>query len=191
MKDQFGSQGGWKNKPILECKSIQDLKFLSDGKQYRVWNKKFKNALEQARPKSREVITWLETVKEKAVIETKKEDLDDTMAGCIMSIAELEGGTKESIREKMNILKDLNRDLWALLQAKAKGEALQKASAVKDGEGLWSYVKMHRWFMSTTDLGKTNQRIDIMKPQQCKHDWEVAEAVQKWEEKSDHQRRGW
>ncbi len=58
-----------------------------------------------------------------------------------------------------------------------------KASAVKDGEGLWSYVKMHQWFMSTTDLGKTNQRIDIMRPPQCKHDWEVAEAVEKWEEK--------
>ena len=52
-KDQFGSQGGWMNKPILECKSIQDLKFISDAKGYRLWSKQFKNALEQARPKSK------------------------------------------------------------------------------------------------------------------------------------------
>ena len=78
---------------------------------------------------------------------------------------------------------ELNRDQWAVLQAKAEGEALLKASAVKDGEGLWAYVKMHQWFISTTDLGKTNQRVDIMRPPQCKHDWEVAEAVERWEEK--------
>ena len=44
--------------------------------------------------------------------------------------------------------------LWAVLQAKAEGEALQKDSAVKDGEGLWACIKMHQWFMKTTDLGK-------------------------------------
>ena len=148
--------------------------------------------MEQARPKSREIITWLETIKEKRVIETKKDDLDETMGACILTIAELDGGTEEGVREKVTILKDLNRDLWAILQAKAEGEALLKASAVKDGEGLWSYVKMHQWFMSTTDLGKTNQRIDIMRPLQCKHDWEVAEAVEKWEENiSDHQGGRW
>ena len=88
-------------------------------------------------------------------MDTKGDDLDDAMAACIITIVQLDGGTDESIRDKCNILKDLNRDLWAILQAKAEGEALLKASAVKDGEGLWSYVKMHQWFMSTTDLGKT------------------------------------
>ena len=100
LKDQFGSQGGWKNKPILECRAIQDLKALIDGKGYRIWNKKFKNALEQARPKSREVITWLETIKEKRIIETKGDDLDDTMGACIMTIAESETWKQKDIRGK-------------------------------------------------------------------------------------------
>ena len=68
MKEQLEAKGGWRNKPILECKAIQDLKVVVDGKAYRMWNKKFKNALEQARPKSREVITWLETIKEKRIM---------------------------------------------------------------------------------------------------------------------------
>ena len=80
--------------------------------------------------------------------------MDDTTAACIMTIAELDGGTEVGVREKVTILKDLTRDLWAILQAKAEGEALLKDSAVKDGEGLWSYVKMHQWFMSTTDWGR-------------------------------------
>ena len=71
-------------------------------------------------------------------METKGDALDDTMAACIMTIAQLDGGTEEQSCERCNILKDLNRDLWAILQAKAEGEALLKASAVKDGEGLWS-----------------------------------------------------
>ena len=140
----------------MECKAILDLKPINDAKGYRVWNKKFKNAFDQARPRSREVINWLESVREKKVIEAKGEDLDETMASCIITIAQLDGGTEAVIQERCSLLKDLNRDLWAVLQAKAEGEALQKASVVKDGEGLWAFVKMHQWFMKTTDLGKTN-----------------------------------
>ena len=88
MKDQFGTRGGWTNKQILECNSILDLKFINDAKGYRVWNKKLKNALEQARPKSRDVVTWLETIKARKVIETKGDDLDETMASCVITIAQ-------------------------------------------------------------------------------------------------------
>ena len=115
LKEQFEAKSGWGNKPILECKAIQDLKAVIDGKAYRVWNRKFKNAFEQARPKSREAIEWLETVKEQKVMDKKGEDLDDTMAACIITIAQLDGGTEESIQLKCSILKDLNRDLWACL----------------------------------------------------------------------------
>ena len=43
LKEQSGSHGGWKNKPILECKSIENLKAVIDGKGYRIWNRKFRN----------------------------------------------------------------------------------------------------------------------------------------------------
>ena len=41
---------------------------------------------------------------------------------------------------------------------------------------------MHQWYVRTTELGKTNRRIELRKPDQCKHEWEIAEAVEKWEE---------
>ena len=80
-------------------------------------------------------------------------------------------------------MKKLNRELWAVLEAKAEGEALSKINSGTQGEGLFAFVRMHGWFNKTTDLGKTNRRIDVMKPAQCKHAWEVAAAVETWEEK--------
>ena len=115
----------------MECKAILDLKPINDAKGYRVWNNKLKNAFDQARPRSREVINWLESVREKKVIEAKGEDLDETMASSIITIAQLDGDTEAVIQERCSLLKDLSRDLWAVLQAKAEGEALQKASAVE------------------------------------------------------------
>ena len=76
VKAQITNQrGNWMGKPILEFKAILDLKPINDAKGYRVWNKKFKNAFDQARPRSWEVINWLESVREKKVIEAKGEDL--------------------------------------------------------------------------------------------------------------------
>ena len=50
--------------PILESKSVQNLGSVSDSKSYRDWNRKLKNCIEQIRPKSRAVMTYLEQIKE-------------------------------------------------------------------------------------------------------------------------------
>ena len=52
---------------ILESKAIQSLDTWSDGKPYRSWNQKLKNALDQARPGYRDLITLLESITEKEV----------------------------------------------------------------------------------------------------------------------------
>ena len=44
------SKGPNKNKEILESKAVQNLGKLSGPKEYRYWNQRFKNALDQARP---------------------------------------------------------------------------------------------------------------------------------------------
>ena len=46
-----------------------------------------------------------------------------------------------------------------------------------------AYVRLHQWFNRTTELGKTNRIIDIMRPDACKHDYEIANAIEKWEER--------
>ena len=82
-------------------------------------------------------------------------------------------------------LTTLNRELWAVLKAKAKykSDADDKVKSVKQGEGLWAYVRVHGWFNQTTEQGMINRRMGIMNPDPVKNDWELSTAIQKWEEK--------
>ena len=77
----------------------------------------------------------------------------------------------------------MNRDLWAVLVGKCETEALQKVNSASQGEGLWAYIRVHQWYNKTTELGRTNRLIGIMRPDACKHEYEIAGAVEKWEEK--------
>ena len=165
-------------KGILESKAIWGIKPVDEAKHYRAWNKKFKNAIDQAKPGARDAIIFLETIPDKEVFDGM---VDATPLEIILDIYDKKGN--EKLEGGGTFLKELNRDLWAVLQDKAEGEALEKINAVKDGEGLWAYIYMHNWFHKTTDLGMTNRRIEIMKPERCKAEWEVAGAVERWEEK--------
>ena len=69
-----------------------------------------------------------------------------------------------------------------MLLEKTDGEAYDKVNSVIHGDGLWAFVKLHAWFSRTTEAGITNRLIAIMKPEQCKKEFEVAAAVEKWEE---------
>ena len=51
------------------------------------------------------------------------------------------------------------------------------------GEGLRGFIRLHQWFNKTTELGKTNRIIDVMRPDACKREHEIASAVERWEER--------
>ena len=59
----------WHRMPILESKSLMDIGQVQDGKTYRVFNRKMKNALDQVRPNTRSALEHLETITEQAVNE--------------------------------------------------------------------------------------------------------------------------
>ena len=81
-------------------------------------------------------------------------------------------------------LTELSRDLWSILLSKCEGEAWMKINSVRDGEGLWAYIKLHQWFTKTTLQGHvTKNRLRIMQPVAAKHDHDIAGAVEKWEER--------
>ena len=53
---------------ILESKAVQNLGTLTGPKEYRYWNQRLKNALDQARPEhGRRLITYLDTLTENMV----------------------------------------------------------------------------------------------------------------------------
>ena len=66
---------------------------------------------------------------------------------------------------------------------KAEGEAYDRVKNAGQGEGLWAYVRMYRWFSRTSGLGLNQRRRALLQPAQCKHDWEVPAIVEKWEER--------
>ena len=72
--------------------------------------------------------------------------------------------------------------MWIILVQKIEKEAYEKANSAEAGEGLFAFVRINDWFSRTTELGKTNRVIALMKPAQCKQEWEVATAVERWEE---------
>lgn len=76
----------------------------------------------------------------------------------------------------------MNRDLWAILSDKASGEALDKIKSVPHLEGLWAYVKVHHWFCKTSEQGRINRRIALMNPATGKHEYEIASAIESWED---------
>ena len=64
---------------------------------------------------------------------------------------------------------------------KGEGEAWVKIISVRDGEGLWAYIKLHQRFTKTTLQGQTNNRWRIRRHIAPAHDYEVAGAVERWE----------
>ena len=84
---------------------------------------------------------------------------------------------KTTIIDKMKIkahdedrIRELDRDLWAILQEKTAGEAQDKINGAMHGDGLWAYIKAHQWFIKTSEQGRTNRLTEMMKPHPCKHD---------------------
>ena len=82
-------------------------------------------------------------------------------------------------------LEDINRDLWAVLNGKSttKSDADDKIKGVAQGDRYWAYLRVHKWFSQTTEKGMINRRTNIMNPDPIKHDWEVAGAIERWEER--------
>ena len=62
-----GSDNRWHKMPIPESKSMIDIGMLEDGKSYRAFNRKMKNAMDQIRPLAREALEILETFTESMV----------------------------------------------------------------------------------------------------------------------------
>ena len=127
--------------PILESKSVQNLGNISDSKSYRDWNRKLKNCIEQVRPKSRQVLAYLEQIKESEVLDYAKHHINPTIFGNIYDLycARYQSGAPDI----EPYVEEMNRDLWAILSDEASGEALDKIKSIPQGEGPWAYVKVH------------------------------------------------
>ena len=137
------TQSSGYHKPVLESKAMQEVAKVADAKQYRAWNKKMKNALEQSRTKSRRVLEMIEKMTEEEVTEELNLGGHPSMKDAIKGVAKIEyPGHDDEIDQKFD---ELDRDMWAVLCAKTEGEAEEKVDACNQGEGLWAYMRLHKW----------------------------------------------
>ena len=177
-----GSKGGFK-KEILESRAIQSLGNLSGAKEYRQWNQRFKNALDQARPKyGRQLLNIIESVTERTIEQQRELSEENSVTRLIAEIImekvdDSEGDSK--IDE--DVVAAFDRELWAVLVDKCEGEAIHKVNSAEQGEGMWAYIRAYQWFNTTTELVKMSRIIDIMRPEACKYEHEIAAAVEKRE----------
>ena len=151
----------WKS--VVESKAIQELGAVVDSKQYRNWNKKMKNALEQIRPNARHALDVIEKLSEEDVISIKQLGNFDNYKDSIIATVEQKHGNNDI----SDVLSTLNVDTWALLSAKAAGEAEEKLESCNQGEGIWAYLRIHLWFTRTTDQAPSMRRAIIMMPTKC------------------------
>jgi len=172
MSDKKQS-GDFHRKPILESNAVGDVDRLTDAKSYRPFNRKLKNAMEQTRPYARKAMEMLETITEQEITDSSLRDPKLTIKDTIIDVYLAKHITKYPDLEES--LEEFNRDIWSVLDAKSEGEALGKLKSVQQGEGLMAFVRFHQ--------GWNQRRSAIMHPGQCKHEHEIASAIEEWEEK--------
>ena len=83
------------SKSVLESKAIQEIGTVVDAKQYRQWNKKMKNAIDQIRQNSRNVLDCVEKLTEDEINEAIKQGNFDSRRDAIINmISNKRGGIK-------------------------------------------------------------------------------------------------
>ena len=126
----------------------------------------------------------VEKLTEEKIIEPHSNDDYQSYGEAIIDKMLEKSSVAPSERDKWSaIASELNRDMWAILCAKAEAEAEEKMDGCNQGEGLWAYLRIHLWFTRTTAQGSSLRRAGITNPPRCKHEHEISAAIEKWEER--------
>ena len=170
-----GKGGGrWgTNKSAMEHKAVMNLKTQgNDRAGYRMWHEKLVNAFAQVNGQYR------------GILERVAKEIDK---GTDMSI--MQGNADwESWVSMVDIASDkvdmskLNEDMYSVLMDKSEGDAWLRVKSVNSGHGMEAFVKVYKWFMSTSGQGLSERARAIMAPTPPKSEGDMAEAVDKWNE---------
>ena len=80
----------------------------------------------------------------------------------------------------------MKRDLYSILIEKTSGEALKKVEAStnsgEDKDGIEAFRVLYQWYTDTSDLAVSELRKAAMTPNGPKHDEDVVEYIEKWQE---------
>lgn len=164
------------SKAILEYRSIQEIKEIADERGgWRDWTEKFKNAFNQARHGGRDIINWME----KVVIDSNTKENSEGIAALFQETCSREEYEEQRFEIDYDTACD---DLFAVMIAKTKGEALKRVREATEGDGLVAYCKVHKWMTEMSMMGIVERTRKLMTPRAAKSDEEIADTIEKWEE---------
>ena len=148
------SSGDRGKKIITEYKIIGAQKQLSnDKKEYRQWQEKMKNAMEQVSPDVREVMERIETTVWGKAEEREWLEKEDSVR-IIAKVSEARW-------------KEIKRDLYGVLMDKTEGEANMLVKNERR-DGLMSYMKINKWYTEQSGKGLTDRKRAVMRPEKVK-----------------------
>ena len=104
-----------------------------------------------------------------------------TKKGATIALVKSKYGGNEQDTEA--VFEKLSRDLWCILSANAESEAEGKMEGCYPGQGMWAYLRLHRWFTRTTAQGRSVRRAGIMNPTRCKHEHKISAAIERCDER--------
>ena len=154
-------------KPLSESKCVGNLKSLgSDKAEFKSWNDKLINAIAQTLGTEwRKFMRHLNRALDQDRKVLAKEELDR-----IGGAAEVDLGRASS------------ENLFYVLVEKTDGDAALRVNSGEPGEGLEAYMRVYLWFAGTTGLALTENTRMLMHPTPVKHEYEIADALEKWSE---------
>ena len=147
------------SKPWLEYKAVTQLKeFSGDRRLYKEWNSKLLNALSSTRRGTRELLRWVQTLREPGHAKLGYSNLGLAMP-----------------------YEDIAEDLWAVLSDRLCGDALDKLNSAPNGDGIEGLRIVHSWYTMMAGLGLTQMRQRLLHPPTPVKETEVAEAMEAWD----------
>ena len=159
-----GSQG---RKPLSESKCVGNLKNLgSDKAEFKSWNDKLINAIAQTLGTE-----WRKFMKNlNKALDQDRKVLTKEDVNKIEGASGVDLGTRSS------------ESLFYVLVEKTDGDAALRVNSGEPGEGLEAYMRVYLWFAGTTGLALTEKTRILMHPTPVKHEYEIADALEKWAE---------
>ena len=146
-------------KPWLEYKAVTQLKeFSGDRRLYKEWNSKLLNALSSTRRGTRELLRWVQTLREPGHAKLGYSNLGLALP-----------------------YEDIAEDLWAVLSDRLCGDALDKLNSAPNGDGIEGLRIVHAWYTMMAGLGLTQMRQRLLHPPTPAKETDVAEALEAWD----------
>ena len=152
---------------LVESRYMHSLKTLgSEKSEFKLWNEKFVGGVSHVLGTSWR--KFLHASNQRLDLDRKPLSSDD-----VQSL--IETACVDNMEQGSD-------DIYVVLQMKTEGDAVVRVQSGEPGEGIQAYMRIYVWFAGTTGLALSAKSAVLMNPTPVKHEYEIADALEKWSE---------